>query len=168
MRTYNFPAIIVRPCNNYGPWQYPEKLIPLAILKIIKKQKVPVYADGKNVREWLYVEDCAEGIMQISKKGKTGETYNLGSSEERQNIEVVNTILDLMQAPHVSIKFVKDRPGHDIRYRLNSGKVFNALGWQPKINLNAGLKATVEWYLAHRQWLLSKWRSIAAIYNYTG
>lgn len=156
IRTYNFPAIIIRPSNNYGPWQYPEKLIPLAILKVIKKQKVPVYADGKNVREWLYVDDCVEGIMQILKKGKIGETYNLGSNEEKQNIQVVTAILDILGASKNMIQFVKDRLGHDIRYRLNSQKTFVEIGWKPKIEFEEGIRLTVNWYLRHKDWLLSK------------
>lgn len=156
VRTYNFPAIIVRPSNNYGPWQYPEKLIPLAIFKIIGKQKVPVYADGKNVREWLYVDDCARGIYQIMRRGGIGETYNLGSNEEKQNIEVVKDILRILNASDDMIGFVKDRLGHDTRYRLDSRKVFNKTGWKPRIKFNKGIKSTVNWYLQNKDWLLSK------------
>jgi len=156
IRTYDFPAIIIRPCNNYGPWQYPEKLIPLAILKILRKEKVPVYGNGKNMREWLYVEDCAEGIFQILEKGRTAEIYNLGSGEERQNIEVVKMILEILNKKQNMIEFVKDRPGHDIRYKLNSQKVLNEIGWQPKINLKNGLENTVHWCFEHKDWILSK------------
>lgn len=156
IRTYNFPAIIIRPSNNYGPWQYPEKLIPLAILKIIKKQKVPVYADGKNVREWLYVEDCVKGIYQIMQKGKTGEIYNLGSNDEKKNIDVVRTILRILKADDDRIQFVKDRPGHDIRYRLDSKRIFNETGWKPQVKFEEGINLTVNWYLRNNNWLLSK------------
>jgi dTDP-glucose 4,6-dehydratase len=156
VRTYGFPAIIVRPCNNYGPWQYPEKLIPVAICKALNKQKVPVYARGLNVREWLYVSDCARAIMLILKKGKIGQVYNIGSSEEKRNIGVVKATLDLLGKPHSLIQFVKDRPGHDIRYKLNSGKIFNEFGWRPKINFNAGLKITTEWYFKNKDWLQNK------------
>ncbi len=184
IRTYNFPAIIIRPCNNYGPWQYPEKLIPLAILKILRKEKVPLYADGKNVREWLFVTDCAEGILKILQKGRIGEVYNLGSGEEKQNIEAVGLVLENLQAPleipnrptgktkfltgqapQSMIQFVKDRPGHDIRYKLNSQKVFNEIGWKPKIKFAAGIKITIQWCLEHRDWLLSKWTDIAELYK---
>ena len=165
IRTYDFPAIIIRPCNNYGPWQYPEKLIPLAILKILRKEKVPVYADGKNVREWLFVTDCARGIFEILKKGKIGEVYNLGSDDEWQNIEVVKLILKNLNAPRNVIQFVKDRPGHDIRYKLNSQKVFNEIGWRPKVKFEAGIKITIRWCLGHKDWLLSKWKDIAELYK---
>lgn len=158
IRTYGFPAVIIRPCNNYGPWQYPEKLIPLAILKVLKNEKIPVYADGKNVREWLYVEDCAEGILEILKKGRLGQIYNLGSNEERQNIKVVKMILDLLDVSQNMIQFVKDRPGHDIRYSLDSNKVFNEIGWRPKIKFPRGIKLTVDWYLGHKDWILTKWK----------
>lgn len=157
IRTYNFPAIIIRPCNNYGPWQYPEKLIPLAILKVLRGQKIPVYARGKNVREWLYVEDSAEGIYQIMQKGRMGEVYNLGSAEEKQNIEVVRALLKIMGAPESRYEFVKDRPGHDFRYRLDSHKVYNDTGWKPKVKFNQGLKLTVIWALKQKGWLLNKW-----------
>jgi len=152
IRTYGFPAIIVRPCNNYGPWQYPEKLIPLAVLKILRNEKIPVYAEGKNVREWLYVEDCAEGILQILKKGKIGEIYNLGSQEEKQNIEVVKLLLNILKRSEDMIRFVKDRPGHDLRYSLDSSKVFKEIAWRPKLNFEDGLRATVEWSVKHKNW----------------
>jgi len=161
VRTYGFPAIIIRPSNNYGPWQYPEKLIPLSISKILRNEKIPLFAKGENVREWLYVEDCAEGILQIVKKGKKGETYNLGSNEERQNIEVVKMILNILNEPLDLIQFVKDRPGHDIRYRLNSQKIFNETGWKPKMKFEDGIKLTVQWCLRHKDWLLSKSKGIA-------
>jgi len=165
IRTYNFPAIIIRPCNNYGPWQYPEKLIPLAILKILRSKKVPVYGEGKNIREWLYVTDCAEGILGIMERGRIGEIYNLGSGQERQNINIVNAILRIIKKDKDSIEFVKDRPGHDIRYRLNSQKVFNEIGWQPKINLKVGLENTVNWCLKHKDWLFSKYKAVALLYK---
>lgn len=165
IRTYNFPAIIVRPCNNYGPWQYPEKLIPLSILKILKNKKVPVYGKGKNVREWLYVEDCASGIYQIMNKGMLGEAYNLGSNQERKNIEVVKNLLKILNTNERMMEFVKDRPGHDIRYKLNSKKIMNKLGWMPKVDFETGLNYTVRWCLGHKGWLLSKWRQIAPLYK---
>lgn len=149
IRTYAFPAIIIRPSNNYGPWQYPEKLIPLAILKIINKQKVPVYADGKNIREWLYVEDCVRGIYRIMQKGRAGEIYNLGSGEEKKNIEVVKALLKIFKAGDKLIQFVKDRPGHDIRYRLDSRKTFEETGWKPKIKFTQGIRLTADWYMRH-------------------
>jgi dTDP-glucose 4,6-dehydratase len=154
IRTYDFPAIIIRPCNNYGPWQYPEKLIPLAILKILRKEKIPVYARGENIREWLYVEDCAQGILEILRKGKAGKIYNLGSGQERKNLTTVRLILKILHAPLSMIQFVRDRPGHDIRYSLNSKKVFAGVKWQPKVKFEEGIKFTVNWCLKHKDWLL--------------
>lgn len=165
VRTHRFPAIIVRPSNNYGPWQYPEKLIPLAILKLIRGEKVPVYADGNNVREWLYVEDCAEGIFRILTKGKIGEIYNLGSNRQERNIEVVKRILKFLKKDKNNFEFVRDRPGHDFRYSLNSSKVIDGLGWRPKLNFETGLKLTVYWCLKHRGWLLSKWGNVSPLYK---
>ena len=165
IRTYSFPAIIVRPCNNYGSWQYPEKLIPLAILKVMRKEKIPVYARGENIREWLYVQDCAEAIFEILRKGKMGEIYNLGSGEEKNNLEVVKMILKILNTPVSMIQFVKDRPGHDIRYRLNSKKIFNDTGWRPKVSFGEGIKLTLDWCLKHKDWLLGKWESIAPLYK---
>jgi dTDP-glucose 4,6-dehydratase len=165
IRTYAMPAIIVRPSNNYGPWQYPEKLIPLAILKILRKEKVPIYAQGKNVREWLYVEDCARGILQILRKGKAGSTYNLGSGQEMQNIEAIRLLLKEMKMSPSSIEFVKDRPGHDVRYRLNCEKVRDEIGWHPKVKFKEGIKYTVEWAVLHKDWLLSKWPGISWLYR---
>jgi len=156
IRTYNFPAIVIRPCNNYGPWQYPEKLIPLAILKIMRNQKVPVYAKGENIREWLYVQDCAKGIMQILEKGRVGQIYNLGSNEEKKNIEVVKMILRILDKPENMIEFVKDRPGHDLRYRLDSKKVCHEINWKPEIKFEAGIKLTAGWCLRHKNWLFRK------------
>lgn len=165
IRTYNFPAIIIRACNTYGPWQYPEKLIPLAILKILRGEKIPVYGDGKNVREWLYVDDCVEAIQQILKKGKIGEIYNLGSTEEKQNIKVAKIILSLFKKKQNMVEFVQDRPGHDIRYKLNSQKIFNEIGWKPKIKFEKGIKLTLCWCVMHKDWLFSKWSSIARLYK---
>jgi dTDP-glucose 4,6-dehydratase len=165
IRTYGFPAVIVRPCNNYGPWQYPEKLIPLSILKIFKNQKVPLYADGKNVREWLYVDDCARGILKVMQQGKIGQIYNLGSDQEKQNIEVIRMLLGIMGASEKMIQFVRDRPGHDIRYRLNSQKIKKTLCWFPRINLERGLRLTLAWAFGYRNWLLDKCKDISRLYQ---
>jgi dTDP-glucose 4,6-dehydratase len=156
IRTYNFPAIIIRPCNNYGPWQYPEKLIPLAILKILKGGKVPVYAKGKNVREWLYVEDCARGILKVLEKGRLGEIYNIGSNQEKQNIQVVRGLLKILNADETRINFVKDRPGHDIRYKLNWRKIAKETGWKPLVGFSDGIRETVNWYISNLSWLEAK------------
>jgi dTDP-glucose 4,6-dehydratase len=165
IRTYNFPAVIVRPCNNYGIWQYPEKLIPLSILKVFRNEFIPIYAQGKNVREWLYVEDCVEGILKVAQRGRVGEVYNLGSDEERQNIEVIKLLLRVLGVPRDRIQFVKDRPGHDIRYKLDRRKVLKEIGWQPKVKLGTGLNLTVRWARENKNWLLSKWSNIAPLYK---
>jgi dTDP-glucose 4,6-dehydratase len=165
IRTYSFPAIIIRPCNNYGPWQYPEKLIPLAIFKIFKNEKIPIYGDGRNIREWLYVEDCAQGILQILKKGKIGGIYNLGSQEKRQNIEVAGELLKILKKDDDMIGFIQDRPGHDIRYSLNSKKVHQQTGWLPKTKFKEGLKNTAKWYAGYKDWVFSKWKSISNLYK---
>jgi dTDP-glucose 4,6-dehydratase len=151
-RTYDFPAIIVRPSNNYGPWQYPEKLIPLAILKAFRKQKVPVYARGENIREWLFVSDCIKAIFLILEKGRIGEIYNIGSGQEQKNIEVVKQILKNMSKPSTLIQFVKDRPGHDLRYSLSSSKIRN-LGWKAEVCFTKGIEKTVDWYIRNQTWL---------------
>jgi dTDP-glucose 4,6-dehydratase len=165
VRTYDFPAIIVRPCNNYGPWQYPEKLIPLAVLKILRGERVPLYADGRNTREWLFVEDCAAGILEILEKSKLGSVYNLGSGQERQNIKVVKMILKILKKDEDMIEFVPDRPGHDIRYRLDSGKLFKEIKWKPKLKFADGLKLTMQWYLKNTDWFLSQWKNISPLYK---
>lgn len=152
IRTYKLPAIIIRPCNNYGPWQYPEKLIPVAISSVLKGQKAPVYAKGENVREWLYVDDCARGIIQVMLKGKIGEVYNLGSACESKNIDTVKLLLKNLRVSQNRYEFVNDRLGHDIRYSLDSGKIKKALGWKPKVNFSEGIKLTVNWYLENKNW----------------
>ena len=165
IRTYGFPAIVIRPCNNYGPWQYPEKFIPLAILRILKGEKIPVYGKGINVREWLYVTDCAEGILRIMEKGKIGEIYNLGSREQKKNIEIATMVSGILKRDKDAIEFVQDRPGHDIRYSLNSEKVFREFGWRPKVKLKDGLMGLVDWCTKHRKWLFSKYRNVRLLYK---
>ncbi len=165
IRTYDFPAIIIRPSNNYGPWQYPEKLIPLAILRIIQREKIPVYGAGKNVREWLYVDDCAKGILAVAQKGQAGQIYNLGSSCESRNIDTVKLLLKTLGAGQNDFKFVKDRPGHDLRYCLNSGKITKKLGWKPTVKLREGLRLTVGWAFSNRSWLKSKLADINKLYR---
>ena len=156
-RTYGVPVVTVRPSNNYGPWQYPEKLIPVVILRAIQGEKVPVYGRGENVREWLYVSDCAEALLRILEKALPGEVYNVGSGEEARNIEVVRKVLSLLGKGEEMIEFVKDRPGHDYRYALNFEKIRRELGWQPTTDLDSGLERCVSWYLEHQDWLLGKY-----------
>ena len=156
IRTYQFPGIIVRPSNNYGPWQYPEKLVPVVIYKALHNQKIPVYGQGLNVREWLYVDDCVAGLMQVLKKGKSGEVYNLGSGNERTNIVVIENVLEIMNKPQSLIEFVKDRPGHDYRYALNFDKARRELDWAPQVDFLSGMRRTVEHYQKNHKWLDKK------------
>jgi len=155
-KTYGLPVITVRPSNNYGPWQYPEKLIPVAIAKALKDEPIPVYGKGLNVRQWLYVADCAEAILIVMEKGVPGEVYNIASGVEKRNIEVVKTILEILNKPHSLIEFIQDRPGHDYRYSMDVRKIKKELGWEAKTDFETGLKLTVEWYLNHRDWLEKK------------
>jgi dTDP-glucose 4,6-dehydratase len=155
-RTYKLPVITVRPSNNYGPWQYPEKFLPVIIMKALKEERIPVYGDGRNVREWLYVEDCADAIFSVLERGRPGEVYNIGSGEERRNIDVVREVLRLLGKKEELIEFVKDRPGHDFRYSMRIDKIINEIGWRPKTGFNEGLKNTVRWYLDNRTWLEEK------------
>jgi len=155
-RSFGLPVVTIRASNNYGPWQYPEKFVPVIILKALHDEKIPVYGDGTNVREWLYVTDCAEGIMAAIDRGKAGEIYNIGSKEEKQNIEVAKAILKLLGKGEELIEFVKDRPGHDFRYSLDTTKAKRELGWEAKTSFDEGLKKTVEWYIEHLKWVEEK------------
>jgi dTDP-glucose 4,6-dehydratase len=155
-RTYGLPVITVRPSNNYGPWQFPEKLIPVAILKAFGNQKVPVYAKGENVREWLFVSDCADAVFEVLEKGKPAEVYNVGSGEEKRNIDVVKTILKILGKPEELIEFVADRPGHDFRYSLNSDKIEKQIGWKRKTRFSEGIEKTVKWYVDNMEWVKRK------------
>lgn len=152
LRTYGVPVITVRPSNTYGHFQYPEKLIPVAISKAIDDKPVPVYAKGENVREWLYVEDCVRGTYAVLEKGRIGEIYNIGSGQERRNIDVVRKILSTLGKSESLVEFVQDRPGHDFKYRLNSDKIKNALGFEVKTAFDEGLEKTVQWYLENEWW----------------
>lgn len=164
VRTHGFPAVIARPSNNYGPWQYPEKLIPVVILKALKDERVPVYSKGENVREWLYVSDCADAIFFILEKGSIGETYNVGSGQEKRNIDTVKKILRILGKPEHLISFVRDRPGHDLRYSLDCSKI-RKLGWKPRIDFQKGMEETAEWYMQHMFWLESKLKYLRAYWK---
>ncbi|MBF0478244.1 MAG: dTDP-glucose 4,6-dehydratase [Candidatus Omnitrophica bacterium] len=155
VKTHKFPAMIVRPCNCYGPWQYPEKLIPVVISKTLTDQKVPVYGQGLQVREWLHVADCCRAMQIIFRKGKTGEVYNIGSGFEQKNIKTVMAIIKLLGKDQKIIKFVKDRPGHDYRYSVDFNRL-KSLGWKPKIPFEAGIKITIQWYIQNQKWLKQK------------
>jgi len=147
IRTYGLPVVIARPCNNYGPWQFPVKLIPVITLNALNNKKVPVYAKGENVREWLHVSDCCRAIFLILERGRVGEAYNIGSSKENKNIDTVKAILKILKKPQSLIEFVKDRAGHDFRYSLNCDKLKKELGWSPKVRFEDGLKETVYWFI---------------------
>ncbi len=150
-RTYGFPAMITRGSNTYGPHQYPEKLIPLFITNLMEGKKVPVYGDGMQVRDWLYVDDHCNGILTVLEMGVPGEIYNLGSEEEKKNIEVTRALISTLGLNEDSIEYVKDRAGHDRRYSMNSAKTA-AIGWHPEVNFEEGLRRTVEWYKNNQDW----------------
>ncbi len=150
VRTYGLDAVITRCTNNYGAYQFPEKLIPKAIIRAKMDKKIPIYGTGKNVRDWIYVKDHCEAINLVLKRGEKGEIYNISSGEEKSNLEVVNKILDIMGKKDLT-EFVEDRPGHDIRYSLDSSKI-RRLGWKPKHGFKKGIKETIEWYLNNEWW----------------
>jgi len=151
-RTFKLPITISRCSNNYGPYQFPEKLIPLMITRALADEPLPVYGKGENIRDWLYVEDHCSAIDLIIHKGREGEVYNIGGHNERTNLEVVKAILGVLNKPESLITFVKDRPGHDMRYAIDPAKIHNELGWLPKTKFDDGIKQTVEWYLENRTW----------------
>jgi len=151
-RTHGLPVTISRCSNNYGPYQFPEKLIPLMIINAIHDRPLPVYGDGRNVRDWIHVKDHCEAIDLIIHEGKEGEIYNIGGENERSNIEVVKMILKELGKPESLIKFVKDRPGHDRRYALDITKMKEEFDWSPKISFEEGLRSTIKWYLENRNW----------------
>ena len=151
-RTYKIPTTISRCSNNYGPYHFPEKLIPLMIINALSDKKLPVYGDGKNVRDWLYVEDHCRAIDLILQKGRVGEVYNIGGHNERANIDVVKTILKELGKPEDLIEHVTDRKGHDRRYAIDLTKIHTELGWEPETKFEDGIKKTVKWYLEHRDW----------------
>ena len=159
--TYKLPVVLSNCSNNYGPFQFPEKLIPLAIYNIKHMKQIPIYGKGENVRDWLYVEDHANAIDLIFHQGITGETYNIGGNNEWQNIDLIRMLCEIMDArldrkPGTSaelITFVKDRAGHDLRYAIDSSKIQDQLGWSPSLDFKQGLEKTVDWYLGHEQWM---------------
>ena len=159
IRTYKINAVISNCCNNYGPYQFPEKLIPKMIFNIFNNRPLPVYAKGKNSREWIYVEDHCEALFKLYLKGKIGKSYNVGSGVNLRNIDLVKRILSICKVMNIKIrkktkiKFVIDRPGHDFRYALNSKKIFKDLKWKPKIKFEEGLKKTIIWYLNNKKFL---------------
>ncbi|MEM8570058.1 MAG: dTDP-glucose 4,6-dehydratase [Pseudomonadota bacterium] len=163
--TYGLPVVLSNCSNNYGPFHFPEKLIPVVILNALAGRDIPVYGKGENVRDWLFVEDHADALLMVAQKGRLGESYNIGGNAEAQNIDIVRKICALMDelnpdgAPHDRlITFVTDRPGHDFRYAIDATKIRDELGWQPSLTLDEGLRRTVAWYLENREW----WQAIQA------
>ncbi len=151
--TFKLPTLNTRCSNNYGPYQYPEKLIPFFISRLLNGQKVPVYGDGLNVRDWLYVYDHCEAIDVVLHKGKIGEVYNIGGHNEKTNLEITRLILDAMGKDESSIEYVEDRLGHDRRYAISNDKITSELGWAPSITFEEGVKLTIDWYLNNQQWI---------------
>lgn len=165
-KTYNFPGIITNSSNNYGPWQNPEKLIPRSIFLALNNKPIEIYGDGKNVRDWIFVRDNVEAIIEVTTKGEAGETFNIGSENEISNIDLIKLICDFLDEirPRTKgsysdlIKYVKDRPGHDKRYALDTKKIFNSLSWKPSINLSEGLGITIKWILDNEDWLSKRFK----------
>ena len=161
-KTYSFPVIVTRCSNNYGPYQFPEKLIPLIISNCLNGKKIPVYGDGLNIRDWIYVEDHCSAIDAVMQKGEIGEIYNIGGNNEKTNIEILKTIISILseKIPESDISeslisFVEDRKGHDRRYAIDSSKIQKELGWKPAVSFEEGILKTVEWYLNNQEWLKS-------------
>ena len=152
-KTFNLPVLITRCSNNYGEYQYPEKLIPFFISQLLKNQKVPVYGDGSNVRDWLYVYDHCEAIDTVLHMGRIGEVYNIGGHNEKTNIEITRLILKTMGKDESYIEYVNDRLGHDKRYAISNDKITTELGWKPQVNFEDGIKHTIEWYLNNFKWI---------------
>ena len=158
-RTYGMPVVTTNCSNNYGPYQFPEKLIPLTILNALEGKPIPVYGDGKNIRDWLFVDDHCSGIEAVLERGKTGSVYNIGGLNEWYNIDIVNLICDRLdeikpgaQSYKDQVTYVRDRPGHDRRYAIDAGKMKTELGWSPQHDFSAGIEATIQWYLANLPW----------------
>jgi len=155
-RTYGLPVLITRCSNNFGPYQFPEKLIPLMISNALEDRELPIYGDGMHVRDWIYVEDHCRALLEVLRHGREGEVYNIGGRNERPNLSVALTILDHLGKPHSLIRYVTDRPGHDRRYAIDFSKIEKELGWRPSISFEEGIRRTLEWYQAHPEW----WKKI--------
>jgi dTDP-glucose 4,6-dehydratase len=151
--THNFDTIITRTSNNYGPYQFPEKLLPLIISNAIESRPLPIYGDGLNIRDWIYVEDNCRAILEVLVRGRSGEIYNIGARAERTNLDIVRQVLKLLDRPASLITFVADRPGHDRRYGIDPSRIERELGWKPEVDLDEGLRRTIDWYLKNDRWL---------------
>jgi len=152
-RTYGLPAVITRCSNNYGPYQFPEKLIPVLITNAMRNQPLPIYGDGLNVREWIFADEHSRAVLLALERGKPGEVYNIGSGHEQTNLDVVRAVLRLLNKPESLIRFVKDRPGHDRRYSIDSSKIQREWNWSSEMDFESGLAATVAWYQQHQDWV---------------
>jgi len=152
-KTYGLPVAITRCSNNYGPYQYPEKFIPVIINRAIRNKSIPVYGDGTNIRDWIYVIDHCSGILAVLERGKDGEIYNIGCNNEIRNIDLVKMILELMGKPESLIQFVKDRPAHDKRYAIDATKIKKELNWRPKFDFQKGIEQTINWYIENQSWV---------------
>ena len=153
VRTYGFPALITRSSNNYGPYQFPEKFLPLMITNALDNKALPIYGDGKQERDWLHVEDNCKGVLAVLERGKIGEVYNLGGSDIVENLTIARQLLRLIGKPETLLSYVKDRPGHDRRYALKCDKAERELGWKPQIKLEEGFRQTIEWYRTNTAWM---------------
>jgi dTDP-glucose 4,6-dehydratase len=153
--TFGLPTLITRCSNNYGPFQFPEKLIPLMILNALENKELPVYGNGLNIRDWIHVQDHCSAIWTVFQKGVIGQVYNVGGKCERKNIDIVKTILSILEKPETLIRYVKDRPGHDQRYAIDNSKIQKELDWVPKYNFETALKETIDWYLNNKDWCLN-------------
>ncbi len=154
VRTYNFPALITRSSNNYGPFQFPEKFLPLLITNALEGKELPIYGDGKQQRDWLHVEDNCRGILAVLERGQVGEVYNVGGQHVEENLTMARRLLRLLEKPESLLTYVKDRPGHDRRYAVDCSKMETALGWKPSISLEDGLRRTIDWYKANGAWIV--------------
>jgi len=153
--TFGLDSVITRCGNNYGPRQFPEKFLPLIIANALNDEPIPVYGDGMNVRDWIYVEDHCRAILRVMEEGRSGATYNIGARNERRNIDVAKSVLDQLGKPHSLLKFVKDRPGHDRRYAIDPSLIENELGWKTQETWESGLQKTIEWYTSNPEWVES-------------
>ena len=151
-RTYGLPVVVTRCSNNYGPLQFPEKLIPLMILNSLQDKKLPVYGDGLNIRDWIYVIDHNKAVELVWEKGKVGEVYNIGADQEMTNIDIIKLILNYLNKSEDLIEFVTDRPGHDRRYAIDSTKIEKELGWKPEFKFEEAIERTIDWYLQNKEW----------------
>jgi len=152
-KTYNLPVIITRCSNNYGPYQFPEKLIPLVVNNALNYKELPIYGEGINIRDWIYTDDHCKIVLKVLFEGRLGEIYNIGGDSEIKNVDLVKRLLKILDRPESLITFVKDRPGHDLRYAMNHDKISKELSWKPEVDFDKGLKMTVKWYLDNEEWL---------------